>query len=69
MFYPFTPNLEALYNLLLRNNTQLKYWYKGLSNFYDQQSEFSFSLNGEGVWKMIRALKIIGDISLASIDR
>jgi hypothetical protein len=27
-----------LYNLLLRNNTQLKFWYKGLSSFYDQQS-------------------------------
>lgn len=69
LFAPFAPNLEPLFNFLLRNNSQLKSWYKGLSNFYDQQSELSFCLNLEGVWKMIRALKILGDFSLASIDR
>ena len=69
LFYPFAPNLDPLFNFLLRNNTQLKYWYKGLSNFYDQQSEKSFCLNLEGVWKMVRALKIVGDFSLAVLDR
>ena len=38
LFAPFAPNLEPLFNFLLRNNSQLKSWYKGLSNFYDQQS-------------------------------
>ena len=69
LFAPFVPNLDPLYNFLLRNNSQLKFWYKGLANFYDQQSELSFCLNIEGVWKMVRALKILGDISLASLDR
>jgi len=56
-------------NYLLRNNTQLKAWYKNAASFYDQQSEFSFCLNLEGVWKMIRSLKILGDFSLAQFDR
>lgn len=43
-FLPLTPNLEPLYNYLLRNNTQLKSWYKAAAAFYDQQSEFSFCL-------------------------
>jgi hypothetical protein len=37
-YYPSLPNLEHLYNYLLRNNTQLKAWYKGAAAFYDQQS-------------------------------
>lgn len=68
-FLPLTPNLEPLYNYLLRNNTQLKSWYKGAAAFYDQQSEFSFCLTLEGAWKMIRSLKILGDFSLAHFNR
>ena len=68
-YLPYTPNLEFLFNYLLRNNTQLKNWYKNAASFYDQQSEFSFCLNLEGVWKMIRSLKILGDFSLAQFDR
>jgi hypothetical protein len=68
-YLPYTPNLEYLCNYLLRNNTQLKNWYKNAASFYDQQSEFSFCLNLEGVWKMIRSLKVLGDFSLAQFDR
>jgi hypothetical protein len=68
-YLPYTPNLEYLTNYLLRNNTQLKTWYRNAASFYDQQSEFSFCLNLEGVWKMIRSLKILGDFSLAQFDR
>lgn len=68
-YYPLAPNLEFMYNFLLRNNTQLKAWYKGASSFYDQQSEFSFCLTLEGAWKMIRSLKVLGDFSLANFNR
>jgi hypothetical protein len=68
-FIPFNPDLEQLYNYLLRNNSQLKSWYKGLSLYYDNKSEYSFSLNLDNVWKMMRSLKILGRISLAQIDR
>jgi hypothetical protein len=44
-YLPATPNLEHIFNYLLRNNTQLKSWYKNAASFYDQQSEFSFCLN------------------------
>jgi hypothetical protein len=37
-YWPATPNLEHIYNYLLRNNTQLKGWYKNAASFYDQQS-------------------------------
>jgi hypothetical protein len=47
----------------------LKSWYKGISTFYDQQSEYSFCLNLEGAWKMIRSLKILGSFSLATLNR
>lgn len=68
-YYPLAPNLELMYNFLLRNNTQLKAWYKGAAAFYDQQSEFSFCLTLEGAWKMIRSLKVLGDFSLAHFNR
>ena len=68
-YLPSTPNLEYLCNYLLRNNTQLKTWYRNAASFYDQQSEFSFCLNLEGIWKMIRSLKILGDFSLAEFNR
>lgn len=47
----------------------MKNWYKGISTFYDQQSEFSFCLNLEGAWKLIRSLKILGNFSLATLNR
>lgn len=68
-YLPFTPSLDPLYNYLLRNNTTLKNWYKAISTFYDQQSEYSFCLNLEGAWKMIRSLKILGSFSLATFNR
>lgn len=37
-YYPNSPSLEQLFNFLLRNNTQLKLWYKGASVFYEQPS-------------------------------
>lgn len=66
---PSRPDLEQLYNCLLRNNSQLKNWYRGLSTYYDNHSEYSFSLVLENVWRMVRSLKILGRITLAQIDR
>lgn len=43
-FLPQRPDLEQLYNCLLRNNSQLKNWYRGLSAFYDNHSEYTFCL-------------------------
>lgn len=69
LFLPQRLDLEQLYNCLLRNNSQLKNWYRGLSSFYDNHSENTFCLILENVWKMVRSLKLLGRISLAQLDR
>ena len=69
LYSPLKPDMDQVYNLLLRNNSQMKGWYKNLTTIYDSKSELTFSLNLEGVWKIVRNLKVLGKISLARIDR
>lgn len=62
--------MELLENLLLRNNSQLKSFYKYFVAKFESASENSFSLTLEGLWKTLRELKILGHrLSLASVNR
>lgn len=54
---------------MLRNNSQIKSWYKNLSLIFDSKSELIFSLTLEGIWKILRNLKVLGKVSLARINR
>ena len=62
---------KEVQNILLRNNSDLKQWYKYYSKKVEaQKSEESFSMTLRQVWRFLRDCQVIGpDATLASFDR
>ena len=62
---------KEVQNTLLRNNSDLKSWYKHYSRKVEaQKSEESFSMTLRQVWRFLRDCQVIGpDATLAQFDR
>lgn len=62
---------KEVQNILLRNNSEMKSWYKYYAKKVEsQKSEESFALTLRQIWRFLRDCQIVGpDATLASFDR
>lgn len=62
---------KEVQNILLRNNSEMKAWYKYYAKKVEsQKSEESFALTLRQIWRFLRDCQIIGpDATIASFDR
>lgn len=62
---------KEVQNILLRNNSELKNWYKVYARKVElQKTEESFAMTLRQVWRFLRDCQIIGpDATIAQFDR
>lgn len=69
-FIDFECNLidESIYNVLLRENSQLRQWYKTMIN--NLNKEIFNGLNIEGLWRLVKDMRLTDEtITIAKLNR